>query len=219
MSIGLRIGKMKFSDYLDKIATENRHRKFKKLPLIVVTTKELEDKFGGHFQYVPVLGRIGMGSKIHKITVSMLNTPEGYIVWGAYSDCGSQKWGHGGESRIHIFKSNDLSKVTCDKCLGIRVKGGKKPEPKTRRAPIDPLSRPRIFKFNFKKDIIATAWRPEIIGQADQESARGMTPEEAMKKIIRQEMNYGYYLKVYDFELISIRAWNQNLLWSKPKNA
>jgi hypothetical protein len=214
---------IKLSNYLNNILEKNsritRHnfliaKKYRKPvslePLLHVPTEdELISKFGGHFENIKIIAKIGMmGTKIHKITIHAIDTTSGYIIYNAYSDCGSQKWSREGRSPIMPFESADLSLVNCDKCLGVRVKGGKSKEP-SKRIPIDPMSRPRKFYFIFKVDSIEN--KKTRIEYSD---ASGMTEEEARNKIIRQYMRYGYYSKVYDFELQKILAWNYNRLWT-----
>jgi hypothetical protein len=94
--------------------------------LHVPSKEELEQKFNGKFETIEILGKIGeTGTRIHKITINALKTPEGYIIWFAESHCGSQKYNIEYPSPVFPLESNDLSQVDCDKCLGIRVKGGK----------------------------------------------------------------------------------------------
>lgn len=56
---------------------------------------------------------------------------------------------------------------------------------------------------------------PHNIGRIDidREYAKGMNEEEARNKIMRSEMRSGYYKRLFDFELQSISAWNNNTLW------
>jgi hypothetical protein len=92
----------------------------------IPTKEELENKFGGKFQDYEILAKIGTsGKEIHKVKAYALPTKDGYILWNASSDCGSQKWNIENPSPIFPIESVDLDKVTCDKCRGIRVKGGK----------------------------------------------------------------------------------------------
>jgi hypothetical protein len=130
---------IKLSDYLNKILEANskiaqhnafitRYRPSEKIePLLHEPSEsELVKKFGGKFENIRIIAKIGsLGKRIHKITIHALNTKNGYIIWNAISDCGSQKWTREGRSPIMPFESADLSLVNCDKCLGIRVKGGK----------------------------------------------------------------------------------------------
>lgn len=208
---------IRFSSYLSDILESNRRLRARKLPIAPVPTeKELEEIFGGKFEYLQVLARIGYGVKIHKITIKALNTTSGYIVVDSTSVCGSQKWSVYGKSPLQIFESDDLSKVTCDKCLGIRVPGGKREVSKVKRIPVDPLSHPRKFHFYYKVDLPATSFRGEIVGAREHDYASGMTPEESRTKIEKHLMKLGYYSRVYDFELQSISAWNGKVLWRKP---
>lgn len=92
----------------------------------VPTQAELEQKFGGNFKYYEILAKIGnSGKEVHKVEAYALKTKDGYILWNAFSHCGSRKWNIKNPSGIFPIESADLNKVTCDKCLGIRVKGGK----------------------------------------------------------------------------------------------
>ncbi len=191
----------------------------RKLP----TKSDIESKFGGKFTDHEVLAKIGTsGKEVHKVTAKMLDTPDGYIVWSAQSHCGSQRWSHdSGLSPIFVLDSMDLSQVTCDRCLGIRVKGGK-PKPASKRKVIDPDSRPKQYFFRYKVDYTRPGLSPRI-GVVEEDSMRGMTEEEARDKLYRREMPKNVanrsYSKVYDFELLRVRSWNGTLLWKRDEPA
>ncbi len=170
-----------------------------------------------------VLAKIGSsGQKVHKVTVDALNTVDGYIIWGAYSQCGSQKWSYHGKSPIFVLESNDLKQVDCDKCLGIRTVGGKTP-PASKRKVIDPDSRPKQFRFKYKADYWGTPLHSNEIsfgreGAVFTETVRGMTEDEAWEKLVKQEVGpreKKFFSRIYDKELIAIYAWNDRPLWRK----
>jgi len=170
---------LKFSSYLTDIENKNRIRKYKKLELINVSKSSIEKEFNTTFRQMEVLGRIGGGTKTHRITINAAPTPDGWIVWNAESYCGSQKWTPYGHSQIFAFESNDMSKVTCDKCLGIRVKGGKAPLPKSTRPKIDPMLRPRFFNFEYKEShpLVSNRVTHESHKDVRGDSAKGLTAE------------------------------------------
>ncbi len=95
----------------------------------------------------------------------------------------------------------------------------KRPPPKPKKAPIDPLSRPRQYHFEYKVD-----HRKDMGGRAPQgvsrdETVWGMSEKEAWEKLWRREMpkklESRFYSKVYDPVLTRIWAWNHVLLWKK----
>ncbi len=195
------------------------------LPLRKLPTKaELESQFGGKFTDQEVLARIGTtGKEVHKVTAQMLDTPDGYIVWSAQSHCGSQRYSHDGFSPIFVLDSMDLSHVTCDRCLGIRVKGGK-PKPASKRKVIDPDSRPKQWKFRYKVDYLPYPGQsgPPKTGLVLTETVKGMTEEEAQEKLYRREMpknvDNRFYSMVYDFELLRVWSWNGQTLWKADES-
>lgn len=195
------------------------------LPLRKLPTKaELESRFGGKFTAHEVLAKIGTtGKEVHKVTAQMLDTPDGYIVWSAQSHCGSQRYSHDGFSPIFVHDSNDLSQVTCDRCLGIRIKGGK-PKPASKRKVIDPDSRPKQWKFRYKVDYLSYPGRttPPAVGVVREETVKGMTEEEAQEKLYKREMPKNeanrFYSKVYDFELLRVWSWNGKTLWKADES-
>lgn len=182
-----------------------------------MTIPELEHMFGNDATYRDILGSIGQGSKIHRIRVKTISAPDGLIIVGAYSNCGSQHWTLFHKSPIHILESDDMALVTCDKCNGIRVPGGKAPPPRTHRPIIDPNTRPKEYVFNYKVDMdpLPGTTLPRTFNEHS--SAKAMSPEEAIDKIIKQDLRMGYAKKVYDFDLIAIYAWNHLPLWRKQK--
>jgi hypothetical protein len=85
---------------------------------------------------------------------------------------------------------------------------------KPKRALIDPMSRPRKFYFNYKTETVGDSMRPSQI-MDEHGDANGMTVKEAIKKITKQMMRYGWYKRVFDFDLQRIYAWNGAPLWKK----
>ncbi len=222
---------IKFSDYLTKIYRQNdeishfnswemrQHRPQNvKLLLHVPSKTELELKFSSKFETLHLLAKIGYsGAKVHNVIAEALRTPNGYIIWTAASDCGSQKWSPSGRSPIFPFEDNDLTKVNCDKCLGIRTPGGKKPEA-PKRIPIDPDTRPKEYSFDYKVDYPPKPGNSEPITRKQHETKRAMTPEEAINKIIKEEKSTGFTLRAYDFDLQAIYAWNGKPLYGRNPN-
>ncbi len=241
---------LKLSDYLNNILVENeriaQHNRYwqeerrrhptwsdedinrrmggsLKTLVHVPSEAELEAKFGGHFENIKVLAKIGQdGKKIHKVVVRALNTSDGYIIYSAYSDCGSQRWSRQGRSPIFPIGSRDLSRVNCDKCRGIRVKGGKAPEPSKRKV-IDPNTRPKEYHFNYKADYKPWPGHAPTLGATFNDRAKGMTEEEARGKLYRREMpkdeSNRMFSRVYDFELTAIYAWNGVPIWRKSSGS
>ncbi len=91
----------------------------------------------------------------------------------------------------------------------------KRPPRKPKRAPIDPLTRPRSYHFEFKVDSPKTDYRSAVIGRRDSDDAKGMSEAEAWKKIHRRLMGYGWHSKVYAPVVVDIFAWNGRPLWRK----
>jgi hypothetical protein len=223
--------------------------------LHVPTQAELEDMFHTKTERLQILAKIGdTGKQVHKVTVEAINTPDGYILYHAISDCGSQKWSVHGTSLIYPLESDELSKVDCDRCLGIRVKGGKdagKPVtqykcnrcgytsrladfrgfgrqacPKCRgmfvskvegtgpqtRARIDPDTRPKEYSFYYMTQYLD---QPGRAPEERHEQAKGMSPEEAQAKIIR---NWGGPdIRLFGFRLRAIWAWNGSPVWHESR--
>ncbi len=73
-----------------------------------------------------IAGGIGQGDKTHRLAVKYVQCPDGAGVFNAASHCGSQKWTSHGRSPLSITDA-PMNAVNCDKCLGIRVAGGKLP--------------------------------------------------------------------------------------------
>ncbi len=115
--------------------------------------------------------------------------------------------------RMGDFRSG-VGMLSCPKCRRLSV--GKVPGTGPSKRPIiDPDSRPKDYKFEFKVDYIGTPSMPHNYGRTDtrQYSAKGMTVEEAWEKVHKQEMRSGYYSKVYDQRVIAIFAWNDRPIW------
>lgn len=199
---------MKISRFFRDFDAENQRRRWHKEPLLPFPTKkDLEETFKGQFEFKEVLARIGFGAKVHKVTAEMLSTPDGYIIWSATSFCGSQKWSRRGKSPIAILSQD--SNVTCDRCLGIRVKGGKALPPAKKRPAIDESTRPRkyAFKYSYQMD------NGRIVDEQYETSINGMTKEEALEKLIKQKKRYGNKLIAY--ELVRVDTWNFTGVWDK----
>lgn len=177
--------------------------------------EDIEKKFGGKFKWITALARIGSGTKVHKVAVDALKTKDGLIIWRANSWCGSQKWSLYGRSQLYILDSLDQKYITCDRCLGRRVKGGKSEPPATKRPKIDPMSRPRSFKWRFKAKY-NPEWRGHVVEKVS--DIKGMTEEEAWARLVKRDTGKGkWFEKVYDRELLAIYAWNGRPLWKKVK--
>ena len=202
-----------------------------------------------------IAGGIGQGDKTHRLAVKYVQCPDGAGVFNAASHCGSQKWTSHGRSPLSITDA-PMNAVNCDKCLGIRVAGGKLPpqykcntcsrtgslssfyDPKPwavrrflcpqcksphkptplvagKKPAIDPMSRPREFTFVWLEDVTMYG-RPDFIGVAQRGSAKGMTEEEAWKKIERQQTRMQTTpVRLYNVELMAIHSWNGAPLWKK----
>ncbi len=96
-------------------------------------------------------------------------------------------------------------------------------EQKPKRAPIDVDSRPKQFYFTFKVDVPAHNGYPANLGIAYRHDAKGMTADEALTKIIKNETRFdrdypeSQRCKVYGFELDAVYAWNSRPLWKKSQ--
>lgn len=91
-------------------------------------------------------------------------------------------------------------------------------EKEPKRPPIDPMSRPRTFHFEYKVDRVPGTYGKEAPGEVQRDYAKGMTEQEAWDKLQKREMRSGYFEKVYDPRVASIRAWNGVLLWKAGEN-
>jgi len=87
-----------------------------------------------------------------------------------------------------------------------------RPDVKPKKPVINPNDRPREFRFEFKVELGVMTARPGDI-ETRQETAKGMSEEEAWKKIYRQEMRYGLYKRVFDQRVVRIWSWNNDLIW------
>lgn len=184
--------------------------------------ESLINRLGG-VKEAKVLAGIGeTGTHTHKVTIRYFRTAHGIVPLSAYSDCGSQRWLQGGgRSAIRISESDDLAQVNCDKCRGIRVKGGKAPEPKSTRPKIDPESRPKKYKFEYLFDY---ASRPN--GEPGPQNCRhdvdvkAMTLSDARERAVKRINSWmKYYLneggKVHDLVLSAVYYWNDAPLWRR----
>jgi hypothetical protein len=98
-----------------------------------------------------------------------------------------------------------LRGLYCPKCRGLNIRriddSNKKPK-------IDPLTRPLQFKYEFKK------LRPDGTVETDRNyPIKASNSKEAIEKITRDEMRYGYFTKIYDFKLLQVRTWNDMKIW------
>ena len=184
-------------DYGERVALEWHMKMWEKLGLLDDVTVTEPDPAG----FIVVMGR-HKNNKVKIIQERILNV----------SKLGTPF--HQFPARIYVndqFKSEyDYKKII----RGWNVKVIER-EKKPKRPPIDPMSRPREFHFEFKLDRPAQPpHRPKpVIGELDKDYAKGMTQEEAWHKIYRRMMGYGYYTRVYDPKVIRIWAWNGVLLW------
>ncbi len=94
-------------------------------------------------------------------------------------------------------------------------------EQKTKREPIDVESRPKKYYFTFMADLPKTPYREPSVGNKHRENARGMTEEEALAKLKKNEERFdrdyppNQRRRLYNFELDAIYAWNDRLMWRK----
>lgn len=80
-------------------------------------------------------------------------------------------------------------------------------EKKPKRIPIDPMTRPREFHFEYKADR-RDLGHGSSTGEAQRDYAKGMNESEAWDKLQKREMRSGYYTRLYDPRIIKIYAWN-----------
>jgi hypothetical protein len=94
-------------------------------------------------------------------------------------------------------------------------------ERKPKREPIDPDTRPKKYYYTYKVDYPAVLDRPARLGIVHRESAKGMSPDEALSKIMKQEERFDrdyppeQRRRLYGFELDAIYAWNDVLIWKR----
>jgi len=91
---------------------------------------------------------------------------------------------------------------------------------KPKRQPIDPDTRPKRYKFEFKIDRpVHYPNRPNpVIGEIDHDDAKGMSEEEAWSKIYKRMSKdmlppMNYYTRIYDPKVIAIYSWNDRPIW------
>ena len=94
-------------------------------------------------------------------------------------------------------------------------------EQKPKREPIDVESRPKKYYFTYLVDLPKTPYREASVNSKHRDSARGMTEEEALAKLIKNEERFdrdyppNQRRRLHDFELDAIYAWNDRLIWRK----
>ena len=94
-------------------------------------------------------------------------------------------------------------------------------EQKPKREPIDVESRPKKYYFTYLVDLPKTPYREASLDNKHRDSARGMTEEEALAKLIKNEERFdrdyppSQRRHLHDFELDAIYAWNDRLIWRK----
>ena len=69
-------------------------------------------------KHIVTTGRIGRGTKIHRLTLVVVETSEGLAILDMYVFCGSRKWGRAGQSYLRPFFDDNMALITCEKCLG-----------------------------------------------------------------------------------------------------
>lgn len=94
-------------------------------------------------------------------------------------------------------------------------------EQKPKREPIDVESRPKKYYFTYLVDLPKTPYRDASVNNKHSDSARGMTEEEALIKLKKNEERFdqdyppSQRRRLHDFELDAIYAWNDRLIWRK----
>ena len=94
-------------------------------------------------------------------------------------------------------------------------------EQKLKREPIDVESRPKKYYFNYLVDFPKTQYREASVDSKHHDSVRGMTEEEALAKLIKNEERFdrdyppNQRRHLHSFELDAIYAWNDRLIWRK----
>jgi len=98
-------------------------------------------------------------------------------------------------------------------------------EQKPKREPIDVDSRPKIYYFTYLVDFPKTQYREASVNSKHRDSAKGMSMEEALAKLKKNEERFDRDYPpnqrriLHDFELDTIYAWNNKLIWRKPKES
>ena len=94
-------------------------------------------------------------------------------------------------------------------------------EQKPKREPIDVESRPKKYYFTYLVDLPKTPYREASMDIKHRDSARGMTEEEALAKLKKNEERFdrdyppSQRRHLHDFELDAIYAWNDRLIWRR----
>ena len=94
-------------------------------------------------------------------------------------------------------------------------------EQKPKREPIDVESRPKKYYFTYLVDLPKTPYREASMNNKHRDSARGMTEEEALAKLKKNEERFdrdyppSQRRRLHDFELDAIYAWNDRLIWRR----
>ncbi len=82
--------------------------------------KEIIQEAGGSTTTV-VLGKIGNGKKVHRLTASHIELTDfrgkGIFYLTAHDRCGSSKWNCWSPSSLYVLGEYDEKQVTCLKCL------------------------------------------------------------------------------------------------------
>jgi len=94
---------------------------------------------------------------------------------------------------------------------------------KPKREKIDPMSRPRSFRFNYLADYwpnpqFTDAHNKSNLGVKGEDSIKGMTEKEAWQKLVKSKTGpwpNKFFSRIYNPELIAISAWNGEPLWKK----
>lgn len=112
------------------------------------------------------------------------------------------------------------------KKIALRIDMLQEKKEAAKKKAIDPLSRPRIYYFDYKVDFYPRYWKPinsptyvDQKGYTDAKqygSARGMSEEEAWKKVLKSNKAWeGHHGDPYDPVCTAIYAWNSRPLWKK----
>ena len=196
-------------------------RKFGHWEYVPITAEEIQKHGGAKEMWI--LAKIGQsGTHVHKVRLRYFQTTRGIVALNAYSYCGSVRWSNrGGSSPIYPLESDNLDLVNCDKCRGIRVKGGKAPEPATKRPRIDPESRPKKYRFNYLFDYAShPGGGPGNKNCTRDIDVKAMTLAEAKVSVVKRiNSSEKYYLseggKWHDLVLASVWYWNDAPYWRK----
>ncbi len=124
----------------------------------------------------------------------------------------------GHKGRMGEFK-NGGHMLSCPKCRRVSVSKVPGTGPQKRKM-IDPETRPKQFYFTFKTHIPAQFGNPEKTLD-ERDSAKGMTADEALNKLIRQEERFhsmhaaSTRPESFGYEIDTVYAWNGKPIWKK----